>query len=126
MLRKEYYYYKIHPSLTKSSAPPPSIDYHLHHFYKKILIPPSTIFQKSQSSYKEGESHYGSDISQFILASSNYNDWSKKEENTKQYHSERQGLHICPYITKQVLVHIFSIPSATLAYFICILVIVTI
>ena len=63
LLSKEHCSYKIHTLLTKSSAcsrPPPSIDNRPiwttppppPHFYKKIFIPPSMIFQKSQTPYK--------------------------------------------------------------------------
>ena len=57
LLSKEHYCCKIHTLVMKSIAYPPpplSIDDLPHmdapHFYKKILIPPSMIFQKSQLS----------------------------------------------------------------------------
>ena len=53
-LSKEHYFEKIITLLMKSSAyPPPSIDTHLcvfpSCFYRKILMPSSMIFQKSQA-----------------------------------------------------------------------------
>ena len=64
LLSKNHYCYKIHTSLTKSSAYPPpfSIDnppmwiIPAPHYYKKILStpsPPSLNFQKSQLTYKQ-------------------------------------------------------------------------
>ena len=54
LLSKEHYCYKIH-TLIKSSAHPHPLANHpirtLLHFYKKILIFPSMIFQKSQPPY---------------------------------------------------------------------------
>ena len=52
LLSKAHYCYKIHTSLKESSAAP-FIDNPLlyglpMHFYKKILIPPSMTFKKSQ------------------------------------------------------------------------------
>ena len=45
LLSKEYYCYKVHTSLTKSSAYPTSID--THHFFKKEnLGPPFCDFSK--------------------------------------------------------------------------------
>ena len=56
LLNKEHYYYKIHRLLMKSSAYPASIDnlamWTTPYFYKKTLILPSMIFQKSQPFYK--------------------------------------------------------------------------
>ena len=62
-LSKEHYCYKIHTSSMKSIANPhfyrQTLLYGLlPHFYKKILIPPSLIFQKSQPPINKEGSHY--------------------------------------------------------------------
>ena len=64
LLSKEHYYYQIHILSMKSIAYalPPSIDTPLPNFCKKILIPPSIIFRKSQPPINKGGggSHYES------------------------------------------------------------------
>ena len=61
LLSKEHYCYKIHTLLMKSSAytrpfyrHAPAISTNPPHFYKKTLILPSMIFQKSQPSINKG------------------------------------------------------------------------
>ena len=56
LLSKEHYYYQIHTLSMKSIAYalPPSIDTPLPNFCKKILIPPSIIFRKSQPPINKG------------------------------------------------------------------------
>ena len=65
LLSKDHYCYKIYTLLMKSSAYPISIDnpavWATPYFYKKILIPTSMVFQKSQPPKTKGmgrDSHY--------------------------------------------------------------------
>ena len=54
--------------MKNSAYPLTSVDNPPPHFYKKILIPPSSIFQKSQPPYKQGRVHTMNDQQKYNIS----------------------------------------------------------